>query len=216
MISWVIGLLAISHAAKAQEIKVQAIALFNGKAMLSVNGGRAKVIEAGSSFQKVKLLESSTTQAIIEFSGQQQTLTLDGTTFLSQSLAKGPVSDGNGRATLYSDNSGFFRSQGQVNGRPLSFIVDTGANLVVLSGQQADSIGIDYKDGALSYAITASGETPMYLITLDKISFQGISLNFVKAGVIEGAFPRTPLLGMSFLEKLEMSRTGDTMVLKKR
>ena len=202
--------------ASATETKVQAIALFEGKAMLSINGGRGKVVSVGSSFKGIKLIESSTKQAIIEFEGQRDILTLDGTASLNQSLATKPLSTGVTQAILFLDSSGFFKSQGQVNGSSLPFIVDTGANLVVLSGSQADSIGLEYRQGEPSFALTASGKAPMFLVTLDEISFEGITLNYVKAGVIEGAYPQVPLLGMSFLDKVEMNRRGDRMSLKKR
>ncbi len=94
--------------------------------------------------------------------------------------------------------------------------MDTGANLVVLSGDQANAIGVDYLRGQKGFASTASGQAPMYLIELDNISFSGISLRYIRAGVIEGSYPQVPLLGMSFLDKLEMNRNGDRMTLKKR
>ena len=56
----------------------------------------------------------------------------------------------------------------------------------------------------------------MYAIRLEQISFAGIELNNINAGVIEGAFPLVPLLGMTFLNHLDMNRSGNRMELKKR
>ena len=193
---------------------VQAIALFNNKAMLSVNGKKAKIIKVGESLHGVKLLASSTEQAEVEFDGTKENITLNSAVLLSTKLAAKPGQSDS--AQLWADQSGFFRGQGSIGGRSLEFLVDTGANLVVLSSQQADQIGLSYQEGFKTYASTASGNAPMYAITLDQISFQGIELRGVQAGIIQGAFPEIPLLGMSFLKRLDMNRSGDQMDLKKR
>ena len=103
-----------------------------------------------------------------------------------------------------------------MNGRSITFLVDTGASLVVLSSEQASSIGLSYKEGTIGYASTASGNAPMYNIVLNSITVGGIELNNVEAGVIEGRFPERPLLGMTFLSKVNMTRNGSLMTLKKR
>lgn len=211
----VLGLLA-GTSTFASQTKIHAIALFQDKAMLSINGGKGKVVAVGATFKGVKLIESTTKRAVIEYAGKQEILTLDGSTFLTERLASEPDSDANKQAILFADNNGFFRSEGVINGQALPFIVDTGANLVVMSGTHADSIGVEYLNGEPGYAWTASGQAPMFLITLDEMSFEGISVSYVEAGVIEGDYPQVPLLGMSFLENLEMNRNGDRMVLKKR
>ena len=56
----------------------------------------------------------------------------------------------------------------------------------------------------------------MYSLSIDSISVGGIELKDIQAGVIEGGFPEIPLLGMTFLSRLDMSRSGKTMVLKTR
>lgn len=117
---------------------------------------------------------------------------------------------------MYENEFGFFESNGQVNGRDLRFLVDTGANIVVLSGRQADRVGLEYRNGVRTYASTASGNAPMYTLVVDQISIGGIKLSNIRTGVIEGDFPPKPLLGMTFLDKLDMRRSGNTMVLKRR
>ena len=193
---------------------VQAIALFNNKAMLSVDGGKAKIIKKGDSYKGVRLLSSNTDQAVVEINGQKEVLTLNSTVALSEDLdtkIKPKAS-----IQLRADKEGFFRSNGEINGRSLNFLVDTGANLVVLSSDQANRIGLEYRNGTPSYAVTASGTTPMYAIQIPKISFGGLELTNIEAGVIEGSFPVIPLLGMTFLSRLNMTRNGNIMKLTKR
>jgi len=200
----------------AQEKSVTPIALFNGKAMISVDGAKAKIIAVGKSYKGVTVISSTTDEAIVEVEGQRQVLTLNGGTVLSGSLAAAPASSHRESVTLYENDQGFYESNGKINGRNLRFLIDTGANLVVLSSNQADRIGLEYQDGTRTYAVTASGTAPMFAITLDKISIGGIVLNNIRAGIIEGQFPAKPLLGMTFLSKLDMNRSGKTMVLKHR
>ena len=210
----IVALLLICSASQA-EISVQAIALFNGKAMLSIDGSRAKIIKAGDSFKGITLIEATTDHAVVEVNGQRETITLHSGASLSTSLAaKRPV-DNSRVVQVWADDRGFFRSRGEINGRSLEFLVDTGANLVVLSSSQADRIDLDYLDGQKTSATTASGISPMYMVELDRISFDGIELRNISAGVIVGYYPPVPLLGMSFLEQLDMNRSGSVMKLKK-
>jgi aspartyl protease family protein len=62
---------------------------------------------------------------------------------------------------------------------------------------------------------TANGTTQAYRIRLDTVRVGEITINNVDAVVIEGGLG-IPLLGMSFLNRTEMTNTGATMVLTKR
>jgi len=56
----------------------------------------------------------------------------------------------------------------------------------------------------------------VYLITLDKVRVGEIELKNIQAGVLESASPTMILLGNSFLNKLEMKREGQLMLLKQK
>ena len=180
-----------------------------------MNGKQAKIISVGQSYEGVKLLEANTHHAVVELEGQRRTLTLNSTVLLSKSLGAQAAATATS-AQIFANENGFFMADGRINGETLEFLVDTGANLVVLSSRHADQVDLEYEDGIQGYATTASGNAPMYKIELDRISFKGIELRNVEAGVIVGNFPVIPLLGMSFLNKLEMNRSGNRMVLRKR
>lgn len=205
---------AITAVSQANEIDIKAVALFNGKAMLSINGGKAKIIKQGEMSQGVTLISSSTEQAKVKVGDTIETIGLNGALLLNSSLGSKPVAKE--FIQLWSDRSGFFYATGSVGNRSARFLVDTGANLVVFSGQQARSLGIDYVDGVRSFASTASGVTPMYAISIEELEIDGLRLRNVDAGVIEGSFPQVPLLGMSFLGRLNMQQTGNQMILRKR
>jgi aspartyl protease family protein len=193
---------------------VAAIALFNDRAMLSVDGKKAKIIRAGSTYKGVKVISSNTSEAVVEIDGKRKTLRLNGTAVIGGSLGVSSKQTANS-IVLYENDVGFFEAGGLVNGRSIRFLVDTGANLVVFNSQQAKRLGINYLDGQQGFASTASGVAPMYTLTIDSISVGGLELKDIRAGVIEGGFPEIPLLGMTFLSRLHMNRAGQTMVLKK-
>jgi aspartyl protease family protein len=202
-------------AAKAIAAKtVAAIALFNDRAMLSVDGKKAKIIRAGSTYKGVKVISSNTSEAVIEIDGKRKTLRLNGTAVIGGSLGASSKRTATS-IVLYENEVGFFEAGGLVNGRSIRFLVDTGANLVVFNSRQATRLGINYLSGERGFASTASGVAPMYTLNIDSISVGGLELKDIKAGVIEGGFPEIPLLGMTFLSRLHMNRAGQTMVLKK-
>ena len=84
-----------------------------------------------------------------------------------------------------------------------------------MPASEAKRLGIDYKRGRLGRANTANGIVTMYVIRLDSVKIGDIELNQVDAAVQEEGLPFT-LLGTSFLNRMEMRRDGDQMVLTKR
>jgi len=200
---------------KDRQSSVTAIALFKDRVMLSVDGGRAKIVGVGSTYEGVKVLSSNTESATVELNGQRETLTLNSTVAISGEL--GVESSGiGGFINLTKKRDGHFHTVGQLNGRTINFLVDTGASIVVLSSQDAKRIGLEYEHGFVATASTASGDSPMYTIKANKINVGSIEINDVSVGVIEGRFPVTPLLGMSFLGELDMTQTGRTLKLEQR
>ncbi len=212
MCSVIVSLVIVSQ---AEAKTVSAIALFNDRAMLSVDGEKAKIVRSGTSHLGVKVISSNTTEAVIEVDGKRRTLSLNSTAVLGESLSVSPKSTASS-IVLYENDVGFFESSGQVNGRAVRFLVDTGANIVVFNSLDATRLGLNYLAGEKSFASTASGVAPMYSLNVDSISVGGLTLNDIRVGVIEGSFPGIPLLGMTFLSRLDMNRSGQTMVLKKR
>jgi len=102
-----------------------------------------------------------------------------------------------------------------VNGGSVRFLVDTGATTIALPAADARRLGIDYLKGPRGIVQTAGGPTAAYKVTLDTVRVGDIAINSVDAVVIEAGLPFA-LLGMSFLNRTEMKREGETMVLTKR
>ena len=94
-------------------------------------------------------------------------------------------------------------------------MVDTGATSVSLSASEAQRLGINYRNGRRAYARTANGVIGVYVVRLDHVKVGDITLNNVEATVSEGP-AHVALLGMSFLNRMEMRRDGQTMTLTQR
>ena len=186
-------------------------ALFKDKAILHVDGARRVLAIGAESPEGVKLVSTDTQaeEAVVELKGKRETLRLGMVVSAFQSAARESV-------TLFADTSGFFHAEGSINGAAVTFLVDTGANTIAINSATARRAGIDYTKGRAGTARTASGYTRMYGIKLDTVKVGEIVLRNVEAGVIDGPQPETPLLGMSFLNALEMKRDGNKMELTRR
>jgi len=203
-----IGLVMWSALASAE---ITLFALFKDKAILHIDGNR-RVLTVGSvSPEGVKLVSTFTTseEAVVEKDGKQQTLKLGVVLGAFQTTTRESV-------TLYADRSGFFHADGSINGHPVRFLVDTGANTVAINAALAKRVGIDYLKGQPGMARTASGYARVYGVTLNLVKVGDIEVHNVQAGVIEGSQPEVPLLGMSFLSPLDMKREGNRMELTRR
>ena len=98
----------------------------------------------------------------------------------------------------------------------MRFLVDTGATTIAFSTAEARRLGIDYRSGTRSIGRTANGTVTCYGVKLDTVRVGDITLQNVDAHVLEGMGPSNVLLGMSFLNRTQMNRDGDTLVLVKR
>jgi aspartyl protease family protein len=97
----------------------------------------------------------------------------------------------------------------------VEFVVDTGATLVSLSSKDARRIGLSYLQGKPVTMRTANGAAPAYQVRLDTVRVGEIVLNAVDAVVMDNQ-DMPVLLGMSFLNRTDMRRDGQNMVLTRR
>lgn len=203
-------LLGAAHGVGAAS-KLSLQALFKDKAIIVIDGAR-RVLKTGDiSPEGVKLVETDTREetATVVIDGRTQVLRLGAVLSASAS--------GRSQVTLYAGQGGHFFADGFVNDVPVKFLVDTGATSIAMNSRDATRFGIDYKrNGKQSVAATASGLVRTYNVTLGKVQIGEITLHNVDAGIIEGNYPREPLLGMSFLGQLDMKREGEKLELKQR
>ena len=204
-------LLLAPVAALAADINVHALTA--GKAVISIDGGRPRTLTVGQATPEgVKLISASSESATFEVDGRQQTLAV------GQGAAVASTAPGRGgdSVILTADSRGHFITTGVVNGVSLQFIVDTGATSVLLSSADARRAGINYLAGGRILTQTANGVVPVFTVKLDTLRIGDITVNNLDAAVIEGDKLPLALLGMSFLNRMEMKREGGTLTLIRR
>jgi aspartyl protease family protein len=197
--------------APAWATEVGVVGLFPGKAVVVIDGGTPRVLTAGQkTAEGVTLISTDRETATFLIDGQKKTLKIGqhqgGTASASAAQS----------ATLTANSQGHFLVDGQINGGTVRFLVDTGATTISLSSFDANRLGIDYRKGQTALMGTANGTTVAYRVKLDTVRVGDIVVNNVDASVLEGNQIPFALLGMSFLNRMEMKRSGETMVLIKR
>ena len=190
---------------------VALIGLIGDKAaVLAVDGGDPKTVKVGQKWSGISVIAVERGEATVEIDGKRRLLKI-GQHYRS---TRAPSSDGQS-VTLAADTHGHFVSQGSINGNPVRFLVDTGATTVALPAAEAQRLGIDYRKGQRGFTNTAGGVVPVYRVRFDSVKLGAIELSGVDGIVIEQGLD-IALLGMSFLNRVEMKRDGHMMVLIRR
>ena len=204
-----VALLVFVSSAMAANVTV--VGLFPGKAVVVINGTSPRTITVGQKQpEQVTLISTASSSAVFDIEGKRHTLEL-GEHFAAPSGGPGA----NTTLTLSADTVGQFWTVGQINGKSTRFLIDTGATSIALPASVARNMGIDYTKGQRGFASTAGGVVPAYRVSLDAVTVGEITLYRVEASIFEGGLD-VALLGMSFLNRLEMKRDGAQMVLTKR
>ena len=208
------GLLFLS-AGVAIAADVNLNGIVGNKALLVIDGGKPRWLAVGeSSPEGVKLVSVAGDTAVFELGGQRQTLKMG----QSDRLSAGSSASGAGTQSivLRSSRDGHFITAGQINGQTVQFIVDTGASFITLGMSDAKRLSINYLGGQRVAMSTANGVVAAYHVKLDEVRVGTVTLNNVDGIVQPEASMPVVLLGMSFLNRMEMKRDGETMTLKKR
>ena len=204
----VIAGLLVAAGAGATDVMVSG--LFTNKAVVQIDGGPLRTISVGQKTDEgVVLVSVDRDTATFDIDGKRMTLGLGH----ARMAASAPT---NASTVLTADLRGHFYTDGQVNGRTIRFVVDTGATLISLPASEARRLAIDYEKGQRAMLRTANGNTTGYLVKLDTVSVGSVTLHGVDAVVLEGNGLSSPLLGMSFLNRMDMKREGDLMTLTRR
>lgn len=178
------------------------------KAMVMINGGEPQSLAVGQVLDGVKLVSIQGDQAVFEVNGKKRPLRV------GQHAVGSGGGDG-GKLVLTADGQGHFFTTGTINGVSVRFLVDTGATMISLGASDARRIGLDGSQGERSITQTANGQATVSRVKLDTVRIGDISLNNVDALIHQNDMP-IALLGMSFLNRMEMQRDGSNMTLKKR
>ncbi len=183
--------------------------LMPGMAVVEIDGSRRVLRTGQTTPEGVKLIEATSEYAILERDGERATYRLGETTAVTVVPRQKAV-------TRIVPRKGMYYVEGAIDGKPVGFIVDTGATRVAISERHAQELGIDYRRGTPDRVSTANGIVPVHRIRLDRVRAGRIELRNVEAVVLPGNALTIPLLGMSFLNRVHMERKGQVMVLEER
>jgi aspartyl protease family protein len=210
-----IALTGLAGMAHAQSVALAG--MLGNKALLVVNGAPPKSVAAGDTHMNVKVISASGDQAVLELNGKRHTLRV-GDAPVSVGAGAGGQAGASGkgnRIVLNAGTGGHFMTAGQINGRAVQFMVDTGATSIAMSAADADRTGINYKDGQPVRMSTANGVTQGYRVKLNSVRVGDVEVYDVDAVVSPQPMPFM-LLGNSFLTRFQMLRENEQMILVRR
>lgn len=130
----------------------------------------------------------------------------------NQSLQTRYAEGGVREVVLQRNKFGHYVASGEINGKPVIFILDTGATGVAIPEEVANNLGL--QRGRAFPTQTANGIATSYMATLDRVSLGAIELYEVTAGITPGLQGEQVLLGMSFLKHIEFTQKGHTLILR--
>ncbi len=204
-----IGLYGGFFAMPSSAADVGLVGIFPGKALLTINGGAPRTVAVGGkTADGVKVLAAGGDTATIEVDGKKRVLRI------GQNVTVRATAGGRATTVLTADGRGHFLTTGSINGASMRFLVDTGASTVAMGASDARRAGVDPTRGEKGFAQTANGVAEVSRVRLHSVRVGDIVLNDVEATVHSQDMPMV-LLGMSFLNRMEMQRNGDTMTLRK-
>ncbi len=177
--------------------------LRSGKALLNVNGRLVQLTPGQSSKNGVKLMTANKDVITVKVNGKryQYKKNVSRGKILAEEVNLSPASNGN------------YKANGKINGKNVSFIVDTGASYISMNKNLAKALKI--KPGNEEVQVhTASGTESSYMVMLDTVSVGDIKMHNIPAVISKHDYPLEPLLGMSFLKRVDMNQGNGQMVLK--
>ncbi len=191
----------------ADDIDIEVVGLFADAVMLKVDGEQMLLKKGETSAGGIYLEQADSRGATIEFQGRRQILGLSER--ISSSFEEITLRT----VSVQMNNRGQYLTSGSINGKPVRFLVDTGANMIALNTTMAKSLGLDLSSGKNMRANTAGGTINSTEVLLETVIVGGIKVSNVQAAVLEGDYPTEILLGMSFLQNVKIEKNAGLMIL---
>jgi len=113
---------------------------------------------------------------------------------------------------LQRSRNGHYVAEGEINGQPVKFLVDTGATDVAISEKTARAMGLEF--GPRIRVMTAAGPVGAWITRLDRVSLGSLELTNVRATITPG-LNDAALLGMSFLKHFSMRQEGENLLIER-
>jgi aspartyl protease family protein len=137
---------------------------------------------------------------------------MDADRYPNRDLRASQDADGNRQVVLRRNRAGHYVAPGKINGFPVQFLLDTGATDVAVPEHIALRIGLN--KGRRSISRTAGGDVMTWSALLRHVDLGGITLYTIRATILPDLAGDQVLLGMSFLQRLELLQKGDTLTIR--
>jgi len=213
--------LLVSTGAAALDVNV--VGLFPSKAVVQIEGGALRTLSVGQKTRDdIILLSVERDSATFDIQGRRVVIAMGhARKQTSPAAAAGYPTVANypivaNHAVVPANERGDLIANGEVNGMPVRFAVDTGATFITLPAREASRLGLDYHDGQKITMQTANGEVFAYRLKLDTVRVGEVAVHDVDAVITEGNSLPIALLGMSFLNRVHIRREGTILTLTKR
>ena len=119
----------------------------------------------------------------------------------------------NAELRLLRNRLGHYIAQGEINGSPVTFLLDTGATDVVVPADMANTLRLER--GASHWVNTANGQRQVYSTNITELSVGGLPLYDIRASLNPGMNGTDEvLLGMSALRYFTLIQQGNELILK--
>lgn len=208
-LTFTLAILAGMWSAPAGAADIALVGLMTDKAMVVIDGGKRQTLALGAtSPEGVKLIALESGAAVFEIDGRRRRMQI-GQSVVSAAKAEKPA------LVLSADRQGHFFTPGSINGEGVRFLVDTGATFVSMGAADARRARVDISKGTPGQTMTANGVARVWRVQLPTVKVGNITLRNVDATVHEHDMPIV-LLGMSFLNRMEMRREGTSLTLTQR
>ena len=120
--------------------------------------------------------------------------------------------EGGDKIVLKRNRAGHYLAPGKINGKPVVFLLDTGATQVALSASLAARLGL--RPGTPMSSLTANGYVKSWLTRLDRVELGPFVMQDVQAAILPSMPSEEVLLGMNFLKHLELIQKGNQLVIQ--
>ena len=127
----------------------------------------------------------------------------------NQSVATSDGSQFN-QITLIRNRQGHYVFDGEINQKPVTFLVDTGATITSIPAHFRNRLQLD--TGAAFTVSTANGTATAYQTRLNELKMGNIVLTDVKASLNPGL--SDILLGMNVLKNMELVQRGNELIIR--
>ena len=113
------------------------------------------------------------------------------------------------------ERDGLFYVTADVNGKPLRFLIDTGASVVVLTARDAQAVGMTITDDHFKGNVqTVGGRAEMAWTTINSMRIAGRDVRNLRAAVVRNGLG-VSLLGQNALSQMgSVTITGDKLSLR--